>query len=217
MFPSGLPLLVMRIAASAFGGIVLPVALAIVAVAYTGVTRATALGMAYAALGASTAITPALLIAVTPTIGRWPSFLLAAAALALAAFVVLRNVPDTPPSGLASAPDRAARNLGVRSFGAHRRAHRIPRELGIDHPDRAHRRRRSLWSRSSSCASDADQRIPDDAAIDVRPATVAHLRGRDPRHCADGAAARAAALLPDQPAVQPAAGDDRVGALHHRV
>ena len=37
-------------------GLVLPVALAVVAVAYSGAARATALGLAYAALGASTAL-----------------------------------------------------------------------------------------------------------------------------------------------------------------
>jgi MFS family permease len=100
VFPSGVPLLAVRLAATAFGGIVLPVALSIVAVAYTGIPRATALGMAYAALGASSALAPALLIAVTPSIGRWPSFVLAAIALAVAAFVVVRKVPDTLPSGL---------------------------------------------------------------------------------------------------------------------
>ena len=38
--------------------------------------------MAYAAYGAATALTPALLIAVTPSLGRWPSFALAVVARA---------------------------------------------------------------------------------------------------------------------------------------
>jgi MFS family permease len=98
--PASAPFLAIRVAAAAFGGLVLPVALALVAVAYTGVPRATALGMAYAALGASAAVAPAVLIAVTPTVGRWPSFLLAALALAFAAFFVARRVPVSLPSGL---------------------------------------------------------------------------------------------------------------------
>ena len=68
--------------------------------AYTGATRATALGAAYAMLGLSSAIAPALLSAVTPTIGRWPSFAIVAI-VAVVAFVVARRgtsvVTGRPP------------------------------------------------------------------------------------------------------------------------
>ena len=89
-----------RIGAVASVGFVLPVALAVVAVAYTGPARATALGLAYAASGASTAVAPAILLAVTPLVGRWPSFLLAVVAALAAVAVVWRAVPTTQPAGL---------------------------------------------------------------------------------------------------------------------
>src|SRR4051794_27067247 len=75
--PDGPPFVIARITAAAAAGVVLPVALALVAMAYSGIVRATALGVAYAVLGAATAVAPALLFAVEPTVGRWPSFLLA--------------------------------------------------------------------------------------------------------------------------------------------
>jgi MFS family permease len=79
-----------RVVASAAIGLVIPTAIAMVAMAYTGATRATALGVAYGMLGLSSAIAPAVLSAVTPTIGRWPSFVLVAIT-AVAAFLVARR------------------------------------------------------------------------------------------------------------------------------
>jgi MFS transporter, DHA2 family, methylenomycin A resistance protein len=81
---------VARIASAASIGLVIPTAIATVAMAYTGATRATALGAAYAMLGLSSAIAPALLSAVTPSIGRWPSFAVVAL-VAIVAFVVARR------------------------------------------------------------------------------------------------------------------------------
>src|SRR6476620_8667733 len=72
----GVPFYISRVASVASVGLVLPVALAVVAVSYSGIVRATALGLAYAASGAATAIAPTLLSIATPTGGRWPSFLL---------------------------------------------------------------------------------------------------------------------------------------------
>ena len=103
-----------RVGAVASVGLVLPVALAIVAVAYQGPPRATALGLAYATLGAATAITPAVLIAVTPTVGRWPSFTLAIAACAIAAYVAWRRVPRGELAGL---PVRAVYPHALWAFG----------------------------------------------------------------------------------------------------
>ncbi len=103
-----------RIGAVASVGFVLPVALAIVAVAYNGPPRATALGLAYAALSGATAITPAVLIAVTPTFGRWPSFMLAIVACVIAAFVCWKRVPHAEPAGL---PIRAVYPHGLWAFG----------------------------------------------------------------------------------------------------
>ena len=79
-----------RIATAASIGLVIPTAIATVAMAYTGATRATALGAAYAMLGLSSAIAPAMLSAVTPTLGRWPAFLVVALA-GIAAFIVARR------------------------------------------------------------------------------------------------------------------------------
>lgn len=92
--------LLCRIGAVASVGCVLPPALAMVAVAYEGAARATALGIAYAALGAATAVAPAVLAAVTPAIGRWPSFLLVTLFVLIALFVVWRRVQATAPSHL---------------------------------------------------------------------------------------------------------------------
>jgi len=176
VFPSGLPLLAIRVAASAFGGIILPVALALVALAYHGVTRATALGIAYAALGASTALAPALLLAVTPTVGRWPSFLLAGLALALAAALVVRRVPFSPPSGLRlrQIAPHAIWAFGLLSLtggliGFRSNSESVIR-IGLIVGGIAlvvifllRQRRRPG--------------VPDDVAIDVRPATVAIVAG----------------------------------------
>ena len=52
---------VARLATAASIGLVIPTAIATVAMAYTGATRATALGVAYAMLGLSSAIAPAML------------------------------------------------------------------------------------------------------------------------------------------------------------
>jgi MFS family permease len=103
-----------RIGAVASVGFVLPVALAVVAVTYTGATRATALGIAYAALSAATALTPALLLAVTPTVGRWPSFVVAIVGVVIAAYAVWRSVPRAEPAGL---PIRAVYPHALWAFG----------------------------------------------------------------------------------------------------
>ncbi len=112
--PDGPGFAVCRLVGAAMAGIALPVALSVVAVTYNGATRATALGMAYGALGASAAVAPALLIAVTPTFGRWPAFLVAALAIVVALWAVRRNVPHFPPSSL---PLRAIAPHSLWAFG----------------------------------------------------------------------------------------------------
>jgi MFS family permease len=82
--------LVARIGASASIGLVIPTAIAMVAMAYTGATRATGLGAAYAMLGLSSALAPALLSAVTPTFGRWLAFVVVAL-VAIPAFALVRR------------------------------------------------------------------------------------------------------------------------------
>jgi MFS family permease len=173
---SGIPFLAVRTGASAFGGIVLPVALALVAVAYKGVPRATALGIAYAALGASTAVAPAVLLAVTPTIGRWPAFLLAAIALAIAALIVIRRVPFSPPSGLhvRQIAPHAIWAFGLLALTGGLIGFRANSESII---------RVSLIVGGTALVAiflfrqRRGSGIPPDAAIDTRPATVAIIAG----------------------------------------
>ncbi len=174
--PAGIPFLAVRVAAAAFGGIVLPVALALVAVAYTGVPRATALGIAYAALGASTALTPAVLLAVAPAVGRWPSFLLAATALVLAAVLVRKRVPISLPSGLhlhQIAP-HAIWAFGLLALTGGLIGFRANSESII---------RAALIVGGSALVAiflfrqRRGSHIPPDAAIDTRPATVAIVAG----------------------------------------
>jgi MFS family permease len=110
----GLLFYAFRIAAVASVGLVLPVSLAIVAVAYKGAARATALGLAYSASGAATAIAPAILLAVTPAVGRWPSFLLAMVVALAALYVARRVIPSIEPTGLSP---RAVYPHAVWAFG----------------------------------------------------------------------------------------------------
>lgn len=89
-----------RLLAAASTGVILPVSLAIIAVVYTGGARATALGIAYALLGAATATAPAILMAVQPHIGRWPAFVIAAVCALIVIPFARRDVPDTAHAGL---------------------------------------------------------------------------------------------------------------------
>ena len=77
------------LAASSF---VIPVSLASVATSYAGVARATAIGLAYAAYGAAGALAP-LLLQVLPG-SRWPAFVGAAVACAMAIAIGRRWIPD---------------------------------------------------------------------------------------------------------------------------
>jgi MFS family permease len=92
---------IVRLAGIASAAIVMPSALAIAAVSYTGVNRATAIGIAYAGYGLGQAVSPALvsLIPGQPL----PAFAGSIAACALALLVVRRRVPDIPR---ATAPER---------------------------------------------------------------------------------------------------------------
>ena len=176
VFPSGPGFAAARVLAAAATGTVLPVALAVVAVTYTGAVRATALGVAYAALGAATAVAPALLLAVTPAVGRWPSFLLTAVFAVIAIWVVHRNVRLTGRSGLRVA-DVAGHSIWA--FGLLAITGGV---VGIgSHPDSVIRWVLIagglillgvflLWQRRRDQASE-------DTAIDVRPVTVALFAG----------------------------------------
>jgi MFS family permease len=174
--PEGPAFVICRIGAVASVGAVLPVALAVVAVSYVGVTRATALGLAYAAAGAATAVTPALLAAVTPTIGRWPSFLVAAVFALIALFVARKSVPRTAQPGLPAREvyPHALWALGLLSItggiigfresqGSVIRASLIVGGVALVALFLVLQRRRGG--------------MPDDSAIDIRPTTVALVAG----------------------------------------
>ncbi len=79
--------------------IVLPVALAGVATRFEGVNRATAIGLAYGAYGASTAAGPVLLTLFGPSGSRAPAFLAAAVAAIIAFVYSRRHWPDLPTAG----------------------------------------------------------------------------------------------------------------------
>lgn len=84
-----------------FGGliassIILPFALAGVAVAYEGVARATAIGLAYAAYGGASALGPVLLTLFGPTGPRWPAFVVATIVAVIAFAAARRAWPDLP-------------------------------------------------------------------------------------------------------------------------
>jgi MFS family permease len=79
--------------------IVLPVALAGVALRYEGVTRATAIGLAYGAYGAATAAAPVLLTLFGPTGSRVPAFAAAGVAALIAFVIARRDWGDLPTVG----------------------------------------------------------------------------------------------------------------------
>lgn len=85
-----------RFVGVAAASIVLPVALAGVAVTYQGVPRATALGVAYAAYGGATALGPVLLALFGPTGPRWPAFVAAVIAATVALAAARSHWPDLP-------------------------------------------------------------------------------------------------------------------------
>jgi len=75
--------------------------------------RATALGVAYAALGAATALAPALLSRSRPASDGWPSFLLAAVLHGHRVLGVRRRVP-TPVAAICAWP---MSGHGIWAFG----------------------------------------------------------------------------------------------------
>jgi MFS family permease len=106
LFFDGTPLFnVSRIVASAGIGLVVPIAIASVAMAYSGPARATAIGIAYAVYGLAGAASSGLLNEVESTpIGRWPAFLVGALGAAFALWAVQRwLVVDRPPADITRA------------------------------------------------------------------------------------------------------------------
>ncbi len=81
-------------------GLVIPFAIAAVATAYSGTARATAIGLAYAGLGAGVALPPILLTITGPGGSDLPAYLAAGlvAALALRLSTSVPNLPGADPS-----------------------------------------------------------------------------------------------------------------------
>jgi len=85
-----------RLAGAVSAAIILPFALAGVAVTYQGIPRATAIGFAYAAFGAGSAAGPVLLTLFGPSGSRWPAFVASTIVAAIAFTVARRHWPDLP-------------------------------------------------------------------------------------------------------------------------
>jgi MFS family permease len=96
------PFVVVRFAGVASAAMVMPVALAMAATAYTGIPRATAIGIAYAAYGAGQGLSPTLVALVPGTYA--PAFVGSIAACALALVVVRGRIPELPRPTAAERP-----------------------------------------------------------------------------------------------------------------
>jgi DHA2 family multidrug resistance protein-like MFS transporter len=101
LVPSGPLFVASRALGHAGSAFVIPAALAMVATSYHGISRATAIGLAYGAYGAAGAGAPILLQIVPGE--RWPAFLVAIAACSAALWFVRRRIPDI---ARASMPER---------------------------------------------------------------------------------------------------------------
>jgi len=83
-----------RLASGAAAYAVLPFALALVATSYQGVTRATAIGVAYAAYAGAAAVSPVLLTLMGPGGPTWPAFVVASLAAAAALWFAWSRAPN---------------------------------------------------------------------------------------------------------------------------
>ena len=87
-----------RMIGLAAASVTLPIALAGVAETYDGITRATAIGIAYAAYGAATAAGPILLTLFGPDGPMWPAFIASTLASAIALIAARSGWRDLPVS-----------------------------------------------------------------------------------------------------------------------
>jgi MFS family permease len=100
--PSGPIFVASRFAGTAAASFIIPVSLASVATSYRGVARATAIGLAYGAYGASQGVGPVLL-QIQPD-SRWPAFAAAIAACLIAIPIARRRIPDLARPTLVERP-----------------------------------------------------------------------------------------------------------------
>ena len=91
---TGLPFQLVRIAGIASAAIVMPASLAMAATSYTGIPRATAIGIAYAGYGAGQGISPTLVALIPGHPG--PAFVASIVGCALALWIVRGRIPDLP-------------------------------------------------------------------------------------------------------------------------
>jgi MFS family permease len=96
LFQDGPVFLAAQFIGAAAASIILPIALAMVAVTYQGIARATAIGVAYAAYAAAGAAAPILLTLFGPTGPRWPAFIAATIAAVIALEAARRSWVDLP-------------------------------------------------------------------------------------------------------------------------
>ena len=102
LVPSGALFLASRFVGHAAAAFLIPASLALVATSYTGIARATAIGLAYGAYGAAGAAAP-ILLQLAPD-SRAPAFLTAIAACALAFWFVRGRIAELPRP---SVPERS--------------------------------------------------------------------------------------------------------------
>ena len=100
--PGGGLFRVVRFVGIASAAMVMPVSLAMAATSYTGIPRATAIGIAYAAYGLGQGLSPTLIALIPGTYA--PAFIGSIVACALALVVVRRRVPDLPRPTRAERP-----------------------------------------------------------------------------------------------------------------
>lgn len=115
VFTEGPLFIAARIGGALASGLVVPFALASVAVAYQGIPRATALGVAYAALGLGSTLPPILLTITGPGGSDFVAYLAALVPAVAAAFVARRAIPDLR----GTSPPRVAvvGRIAIWSFG----------------------------------------------------------------------------------------------------
>ena len=140
LVPTGTLFIATRFVGHAAAAFVIPASLALVATSYTGIARATAIGLAYGAYGAAGAAAPILLQLVPDN--RAPAFLAAIAACGLGA---LARAGQDRRAAAAVGPGAQVRrrdgDLGVRSHRADGRRDLDRRDLGQHAPMGDHPRR----------------------------------------------------------------------------
>lgn len=113
--PSGPGLVLGRAVAWVAAGLVIPYAVGSVARTYDGATRATALGVVYAVMGAASAAAPALALALGVDGPRWPAFVACGVMSVIAILVSRGRTPDLPGADRSQRPWQAV--TGLWAFG----------------------------------------------------------------------------------------------------